>query len=430
MPLRVVAGQPPAQVAVQHDGVEQRLQRVVASAASPRSSAPACSRGRSAARRGRRAGWSCSRRRRSAGRAASPARAAPRRSSRSGSRAGSGRPAPATRAGRRRPASGRRPAGADAARGDHRGQQDIGRSGRRHRPAGSRSRARAAGRAARSRRGCGRRRAGRARCAAAAAAPRPGRRWWPRPTTSGAAPHPGAAARPRRSGACGSACSSTPWTSEPKVAPGGEVGHRRRQVLAGRRGRRRLVLARGARRSRPRRRCPRPRARCRHRRRPVPRRGSARSRTCAASSVSTPRWNRRTSRVGIGSPGTVRRCAAQLGVLHHQGAAGLPLGERRERLEAGRDLRQRGGTALSPRSRPNSSRREAGVAGVPGRRPPRDHLALCPGERDVGQPQLLAGGLAPAPGWRRRGRRRRRRRACAGRRRRGRARSPPRASTC
>ena len=86
----VVAGLPPAQVAVHHDDVEQRLQRIVGVQHRRGQPVAARSRRRSAAGPGRRAGWSCSRRR---GSGARPERrsGAPRRSSRRGSRAATGR---------------------------------------------------------------------------------------------------------------------------------------------------------------------------------------------------------------------------------------------------------------------------------------------------------------------------------------------------
>ena len=59
----VVAGQPPAQVPVQRNGVQQQLQRVVRAPSSPRPWRPAGSARWSAARRPGPAGWSCSRRR-------------------------------------------------------------------------------------------------------------------------------------------------------------------------------------------------------------------------------------------------------------------------------------------------------------------------------------------------------------------------------
>ena len=65
VPVGVVVRQSPAQVAVQRDGVEQRLQARSASPASRRRVRPAGSARRSAARRARRGGWSCSRRSRS-----------------------------------------------------------------------------------------------------------------------------------------------------------------------------------------------------------------------------------------------------------------------------------------------------------------------------------------------------------------------------
>ena len=125
---RVVRRQPPAQVAVQDDGVEQRLERVVAVQHRPGHLGAAVVGRRSAASRARRAGWSCSRRRRSGDRRRRhrrPARAAPRRSTRTGSPAAPARRA-GRRAGRRTTRAGRRRAGGGAAAGATSREPDVG----------------------------------------------------------------------------------------------------------------------------------------------------------------------------------------------------------------------------------------------------------------------------------------------------------------
>ena len=96
VPLGVVRRQPPAQVAVQHHRVEQRLERVVRVQHRLGQPGRGVVGGASARCRAPRAGWSCSRRRRSGPPRRPPwACAAPRRSSRRGSRAAAGRRAAA-----------------------------------------------------------------------------------------------------------------------------------------------------------------------------------------------------------------------------------------------------------------------------------------------------------------------------------------------
>ena len=99
MPGRVVAGQPPAQVAVQRDGVQQRLQRIVGVLHLGHEGGGPVVPGRRAARRRRRASWSCSRRWRTAVRRRQ--RAAPGRGCRPDSRAASRSQGRVVRAGRR-----------------------------------------------------------------------------------------------------------------------------------------------------------------------------------------------------------------------------------------------------------------------------------------------------------------------------------------
>ena len=141
---RVVARLPPAQVAVQRDGVEQRLQRVVRAQHLRRHRlAREVQRRQVAARR---AGWSCSRRRRTTARRA----AAPRRCCRTGSRAAAARRP--SRAGRRTARAGRRRGRcARSSAGDVAQPRLHRRARRRRRTAAARSPAPAAGRAARCR---------------------------------------------------------------------------------------------------------------------------------------------------------------------------------------------------------------------------------------------------------------------------------------
>ena len=176
----------------------------------------------------------------------------------------------------------------------------------------------------------------------------------------------------------------------------GQLGHRggRSSSLGGRGAR----LPRWSRTSRPdlalpRRPCPRPPAPSTRGRRPAPRRGSARSTTCAATSVSTHAVERphgeRAGRL-VARPSTA--LAHRHSSTRHR-ARLLPLRQRAAVASKSVGTVTWSGTAASPALRPNSSRVRPAVRGVPARRPPGDDLRLRPGQRDVGQPQLLAGAL-------------------------------------
>ena len=211
--------------------------------------------------------------------------------------------------------------------------------------------------------GAGRRRAGRARCAASAAAPRPAR------PVGASTDHQRRCSATRRrssaarSGACGSACSRTPWTSEPKVAPAGRSSIGEGTSLALGRG---AIALRWSRRERQR-----PSSNldsvssstvpgasgslltaCW---RPAPRRGSSPSTTYAASRCR--RRGRSAGRRGRDLLGLEhrprRRRARELGA---GGAGLLPLRPARGHLEVGRHRASRSGTWASPALRPRSSR--------------------------------------------------------------------------
>ena len=180
----------------------------------------------------------------------------------------------------------------------------------------------------------------RARSGASAAAPRRSPRRWRRPTTTCCSSSTRARSSARRSAACGSACSSTAWTSDPKVAPAGRpsIGEGRSapSSTSERRpsgGACRAVLVAVL----PRRRSPRPRARCRRRGwRPAPRRGSGRSRTCAARPCRRlgRRRGRRAARAVGRSTRVCRRRRWEISTTRPP--CSLPLLQLGEHLEVGR----------------------------------------------------------------------------------------------
>ena len=256
----------------------------------------------------------------------------------------------------------------------------------------------------RSRRGCGRRRAARARCAASAAAPRRARSavGVDRPPAPllldprGAARRAGRAPAGRR--ARGRAC-----TSEPKVAPAGRssIGEGRSRG-AGRpsSGARRLETSSST------------------------RRPSSSTVPSTSGSLSTPA-RPACSSARISPEYDVRRQSVSTPVeaadveRRRRARARTSAGAGRRARTPRRERAARSATAVSaastsasvgtaapcraprasPAPRPNSSRVRPAWPAFAGRRPPGDHLGLRAGERDVGQPQLLAG--APRPRARR-----------------------------
>ena len=112
--------------------------------------------------------------------------------------------------------------------------------------------------------------------------------------------------------------------------------------------------------------------------------------------VSIVRVKRRTASPVGGSAATEHRARLVPRLLVHQRARLLPLGERSGRLEVGRHRRPARGTSRLTGRAAEEQPAEAGVGGVLARRPPGDHLRLGAGERDVGQPELLAGALGAA----------------------------------
>ena len=226
--VRVVAGQPPSQEPVQHNAVQQRLQRIVG--VQHRLGHPWLRVVRRRQRRlDRRASSSCSRPPGTAGRRMrSTASTEPRQVSlqRLAAQRGSGQPV-----GVRTP-TGRLRAGAPAAARRHRDSRTFGRRAAQIATgqAGIRSPSPATGPAARSAAASSRRPAGPAECRASAPSP---------PPSSAAGTSTGhhtacsricASSSAARSAANGSAVSSTACTSVPNFAPVGSVRHRRRHI--------------------------------------------------------------------------------------------------------------------------------------------------------------------------------------------------------
>ena len=224
------------------------------------------------------------------------------------------------------------------------------------------------------------------------------RRWSRRPTTSGAAPRPGAASSAARSGACGSACSSTPWTSEPKVAPAGRssIGDGRSSPSLGGRGASASERLETTRRSRLRLLVDRAldlRLAVDAAGAPAPRRGSARSTTCAASRCRRPRSKRRTaSRSAARSPGSTADAALELATPRRASAprACHSVSAAVASTSVGTAATASGHLGLAGARVRSSSRVSPAWPAFQARRPPGDHLGLGAGERDVGQPELLA----------------------------------------
>ena len=131
------------------------------------------------------------------------------------------------------------------------------------------------------------------------------------------------------------------------------------------------------------------------------------------------RVNRRTPRVRAAARPTGDSGAATISERSRDGTAlRLPVAEPLDHLLVGGPARRLLGHRGLTRSAAAQQPGEAAVGLLPGRRPPGDDLRLGAGERDVGEADVVAGGLLPAEGLDRRGSR------SGGRRCRGSARRP------
>ena len=195
--------------------------------------------------------------------------------------------------------------------------------------------------------------------------------------------------------ASGSACSSTPWTSEPKVAPAGRsaIG----EGTSAPDGTDSSIPVVGSRSS------------SAWSSSTVPgTSGSASTAevtSCSSArispeydvrrqSVSMLRTNWRTSSRPVSSPRGSTGAGPTSACLEGQRSGLLPLGERGERLEVTRHGHPVGHRRLSGRPAEQQPA-EARVGGVLAGSPPGHHLGLGSGERHVGEPQLLARVLGP-----------------------------------
>ena len=172
-----------------------------------------------------------------------------------------------------------------------------------------------------------------------------------------------------------------------------QVGHRRR-----RRPTRRRRLAAPARR-RPRRRARRPPARCDTPSR-LGQRGSAPSTTSAATTCRSGGGSAAPSRSVWYGRATRRRRGGATTDSSSTGPPTVSHARKRGHRVGVVDLRadRTGpGTTGSPGWRPRSSRDSPPLGSSSGRRPPRHHLRLRAGQRDVGEPDVVAGGLARGP---------------------------------
>ena len=114
--------------------------------------------------------------------------------------------------------------------------------------------------------------------------------------------------------------------------------------------------------------------------------------------VSMARWKCRTPRPSA-APGRLAPDAGAIDrLLEHRPAGGLPLPKQRQRVVVGDPFRI---AAVGHRGLPGSPApqqpRQPAVGFVLRRRPPRHHLRLRPGHRDIGQPAVVAGGFSAGP---------------------------------
>ncbi len=248
----------------------------------------------------------------------------------------------------------------------------------------------------RTRRGSGRRRAGRAACAASAAARRPG------PRSRRHRPPAPLLARPGRAARRAGRRRLRVGVLEDRVHQRAEGGARRRgrpsgrpgRGIGARRARRARRAARGPR-ARPRRRCPACSGSLCAVGRPAPRPGSARCTTSAATRCrARGRSSRAASAPAVGGERDRRRVDRAVGL--DDGTRPRPpsgAGPRRPRRRSS-PTGARSGTSACPGSRPNISRVSAPFGRVVGRRPPHRDLGPGAGHRDVREPEVLLGLLA------------------------------------